>query len=70
MHVFARKAAPLARRELLADPVLEVLDGVATDAKLDEMKGHGGYRRTNCDAIIASRACLATRAASLSSEDG
>jgi hypothetical protein len=42
VHVLARKAASPARLELLADPVLEVLDGVATDAKLDEMEGHGG----------------------------
>src|SRR5262249_50249816 len=70
VHVIARKAASLARPELLADPVLEVAHGVATDAKLDEMQGHGGYRRTKCDDIIARQGCVATRRPSLSSEDG
>src|SRR5262249_9511609 len=32
--------------------------------------GHGGCCRTNCDEIIARRACVAMRARRLSSEDG
>jgi hypothetical protein len=40
MQMLARKPALLAVRELLSDPVLEVLDRVAADAELDEVKGH------------------------------
>src|SRR5580700_10121942 len=36
--------ARLARRELLLDPVLQVLDGIAADTELDEMQ-HGGLPR-------------------------
>src|SRR5215472_3057946 len=70
VHVLAREPTLPALLELLADPVLEIFDRVAADAKLDEMKGHGRCCRTNCDEIIARGACLAMRAASLSSEDG
>src|SRR5262249_35636980 len=41
VHVLGREPALPALLEFLADPVLEVLDRVAADAKLDEMKGHG-----------------------------
>src|SRR5262249_31913664 len=44
MHVLAGKAALLAVLEPLADPLLEVLDRVATDAKLDEIEGHDDGR--------------------------
>src|SRR5262249_49859576 len=69
VHVLGREPALPALLELLADPILEFFDRVTADAKLDEMQGHGGYCRTECDEIIARRACLAMRAQSLSSED-
>src|SRR5262245_18999487 len=65
VHVLEREPALPALLELLADPILEILDRVTADAKLDEMKGHGGYCRTKCDEIIARRACVATRAREL-----
>src|SRR5262245_63957580 len=40
MQMLARELALLALRQLLADPALEVLDRVAADAELDEVKGH------------------------------
>jgi hypothetical protein len=40
--VLAREPALFAILQFLADPVLELFDRVTTDAKLDEMKGHGG----------------------------
>src|SRR5262245_57916684 len=49
VHVLAREAAFPALLELLANPILEVLDGVATNAKLDEMKGHAEYCQTKYD---------------------
>src|SRR5258707_10814063 len=70
VHVLGREPALPALLEFLADPVLEIFDRIAADAKFDEMKGHGGCCRTNCDEIIARGACLAMRAVSLSSEDG
>src|SRR2546430_17275787 len=70
VHVLGREPAFPALLEFLADPVLEVSDRIAADAKLDEMKGHDGCCRTNCDEIIARGACVAMRAVSLSSEDG
>jgi len=39
--VLGREPALPALLEFLADPVLEVFDRIAADAKLDEMKGHG-----------------------------
>jgi hypothetical protein len=45
VHVLARESAFPALLKLLPDPVLEILDGVASDAKLDEMKSHDGYSR-------------------------
>src|SRR5262245_36602421 len=65
VHVLGREPALPALLELLADPILEILDRVTADAKLDEMKGHGGYCRTKCDEIIARRARVATRAREL-----
>src|SRR5262245_24358726 len=65
VHVLEREPALPALLELLADPILEVSDRVTADAKLDEMKGHGGYCRTKCDEIIARRPCIATRAREL-----
>lgn len=44
MHVLAREPALLAIPEFLPNPVLELLDRVTTDAKLDEMQGHGDCR--------------------------
>ena len=41
VHVLAREPALFAILQFLADPVLELFDRVTTDAKLDEMKGHG-----------------------------
>src|SRR5262245_66128559 len=70
VHVLGREPALPALLELLADPILEILDRVTADAQLDEMKGHGGYCRTKCDEIIARRARVATRAQELSPEDG
>src|SRR5262245_22675063 len=70
VHVLEREPALPALLEVLADPVLEIFDGITADAKLDEMKGHGGCCRTKCDEIIARGACVAMRAVSLSSEDG
>src|SRR3954464_12768842 len=40
MKAFPRLARFLFPGELLLDPVLQVLNGVATDAKFDEMQGH------------------------------
>src|SRR5262249_60644069 len=51
VHVLGREPALPALLELLADPILEFSDRVTADAKLDEMKGHGGYCRTKCDEI-------------------
>ena len=45
MHVLARESAFPALLKLLPDPILEILDGVAADAKLDEMQSHAGYFR-------------------------
>src|ERR1044072_7826252 len=40
VEAFSRLAGLLLLRGLLLDPVLEVLDGIAADAELDEMQGH------------------------------
>src|ERR1043165_1589633 len=40
MKAFPRLAGFLFLRVLFFDPVLQVLDGIATDAQLDEMQGH------------------------------
>src|SRR5262245_26535593 len=53
MQMLARELALLALRELLADPALEVLDRVAADAELDEVKGHDEQCQVDCDEIIA-----------------
>src|SRR5262249_51272282 len=65
VHVLGREPALPALLELLADPILEILDRVTADAELDEMKGHGGYCRTKCDEIIPRGAGVATRAGEL-----
>src|SRR6516165_1068944 len=40
MHVLARQSAPLARFEACANPLSEVFDRIAANAKLDEMERH------------------------------
>src|SRR5262249_39246782 len=65
VHVLEREPALPALLELLADPILEFSDRVTADAKLDEMKGHGGYCRTRWDEAIARRPCIARRAREL-----
>src|SRR5262245_58780507 len=53
MQMLARQLTLPALRELLANPVLEVLDRVAADAELDEVKGHDELCQADCDEIIA-----------------
>ena len=40
VHVLAREAPFPALFDLLADPLLKIMDGVAADAKFDQMKRH------------------------------
>lgn len=42
VHMLALKAALPAFALFLADPILEILDRVATDTELDKMKSHNG----------------------------
>src|SRR5262245_26019525 len=70
VHVLARESALSALLKLLPDPILEILDGVAADAKLDEMQSHDRYSRAKADGMIAGRAGLSMHAPCLSSEDG
>jgi hypothetical protein len=42
VYVLAFEPTLLAIAEPLADPVLEVFHGVATDTELDEMQSHDG----------------------------
>src|SRR5262249_15030178 len=65
VHVLGREPALPALLELLADPILEILDRVTADAELDEMKGRGGYCGSKCAETIARRARVATRAREL-----
>jgi hypothetical protein len=46
--MLARESALLALLKSLADPILEITDRVAPDAKFDEMKWHDGYCETYC----------------------
>src|SRR5258708_26115543 len=69
VHVLARESPFPALPHLLTNPVFEVFDGVAADAKFDQMKCHV-RSATECDEIIARLAALTTHRPRLSSEDG
>src|SRR5262245_24710926 len=52
VHVLEREPALAALLELLANPVLEFSDRVTAHAKLDEMKSHDGYCRTDRKSVV------------------
>src|SRR5258708_8465356 len=69
VHVLDRESPFPALPHLLTNPVFEVFDGVAADAKFDQMKCHV-RSATECDEIIARLAALTTHRPRLSSEHG
>src|SRR5262249_61157366 len=65
VHVLGRESPFPTLLQLLANPVFEILDGVAADAKFDQMKRHVRCSEPACDKIIARIAPLTMREAEL-----